>query len=288
MAYAEVNGTRLAWQQMGSGPDVILVHGLAASRAFWFAHALTLQQHFRVTLFDLPGHGYSDRPATGYDCLSMGRSLLGLMDHLDIADALLVGHSYGGGASIEAAVMAPDRVNGLALFDVRSNRIQPTMHMSDMDHFTSFEQEVASDSRVDWANEHQAGIRFLEIAARHRVEGRASKAGDPIIPFAEGRGALKAAKQWLALLDDTDARSGFDQVGASLASLAQLQIASLLMYADHSRCLPSGTALHQLWPHSTLTVLNDAGHFFPLTHAGEVTAALVAWATERLPVRAAS
>ncbi len=278
MAYADVNGTRIAWQQMGSGPNLVLVHGLAASRAFWFAHAMQLRAHYTVTLFDLPGHGYSARPDSGYDSASLGRLVLGLMDTLQIADASLVGHSYGGAACIEAAVQAPQRVNGLALLDVRSLRIQPTMRMSDVAQFTPFETEIAADTRVDWAQETQAGVRFLEMAARHRVEGRLSRAGDPVIPFAEGRGALKGARQWLALLDETDARSGFNLPGATLDELRHIAQPCLLMYADHSRCLATGEALHRLWPHSRYELIEDAGHFFPMTHAGHVTQSLMNWA----------
>ncbi|WP_052378343.1 alpha/beta fold hydrolase [Polycyclovorans algicola] len=286
MAYADLNGTRIAWQQMGSGPDLVLVHGLAASRAFWFAHAMQLREHYTVTLFDLPGHGYSDRPASGYDSLSLGRLLLELMDTLEITEASLVGHSYGGAACIEAAVLAPQRVNGLALLDVRSLRIQPTMRMSDVAQFTPFETEIAADTRVDWSQETQAGVRFLEMAARHRVEGRLSRAGDPVIPFAEGRGALKGAKQWLALLDETDARNGFNLPGATLAQLQQISLPTLLMYADHSRCLTTGEALQRLWPQSRYELIEDAGHFFPMTHAGHVSQSLMNWATDVYPMKA--
>lgn len=292
MAYAEINGTKLAWQQMGSGPHLLLVHGLAANRAFWFPHALKLQAHYTVTLFDLPGHGYSDRPDSGYDCISMGRSLLALMDQVGIDSAVLAGHSYGGGACIEAAVLAPERVNGLALFDVRNARIQPTMRMVDIDRLTPFEEEVHADNSVDWAAEQQVGIRFLEVAARHRVAGRVSQANDPIIPFGEGRGAMKAARQWLSLLDETDARRGFDQPGAPLDALAQLTLPSLLWYADRSHCRYSGDALQTLWPHCDYRVLGDAGHFFPLTHADQVTQTLADWAgdhaSDRTSLRAAS
>lgn len=49
MGEVVVNGCRLAYQQVGEGPDLVFVHGLAASRAFWFAqYALPLAQHFRV------------------------------------------------------------------------------------------------------------------------------------------------------------------------------------------------------------------------------------------------
>jgi pimeloyl-ACP methyl ester carboxylesterase len=286
VAYAELNGTQIAWQQMGSGPDLILVHGLAASRAFWFPQAMRLRDHYTVTLFDLPGHGYSSRPASGYDSRSLAQLLLGLMDTLEIADASLVGHSYGGAACIEAAVLAPQRVSGMALLDVRSLRIQPTMRMSDVAEFTPFEAEIAADNRVDWSQETQAGVRFLEMAARHRVEGRESQAGDPVIPFAEGRGALKAAKQWLALLDETDARNGFNLPGATLAELQQITLPTLLMYADHSRCLTTGEALHRLWSQSRYQLIDNAGHFFPMTHAGLVSQSLMNWATDVYPMRA--
>lgn len=278
MAYAQINGARLAWQQMGSGPHLILVHGLAASRAFWFAHALKLQQHFTVTLYDLPGHGYSDRPLQGYDCVALGTGLLELMDALAIDTAWLAGHSYGGAACIEAAALASDRVQGLALFDVRNNRAQPTMHLRDVAEPTRFEQQMAEDPRVDWARDPQVGTRFLEIAARHRVEGRVSQADDPIIPFAEGRGALKAARQWLTLLEDTDARHAFHQPGAPLPELAHLRCPTLLMYAENSRCQTSGDALRSLWPHARHEVIQGAGHFFPLTHAGHVIERLLNWA----------
>lgn len=278
MAYALVNGTRLAWQQMGQGPHLILVHGLAASRAFWFTHALQLQRQFTVTLFDLPGHGYSDRPDSGYDGISMGRSLLGLMDALEIPAAQLAGHSYGAAACIEAAVLAPKRVKRLALFDVRNNRLQPTMRMADVAEPTRFEQFMAADERIDWAQETQVGIRFLEMAARHRIEGRVSGADDPVIPFAEGRGAIKAARQWLALLAETDAAQAFHQPGAEIEALAQLHVPTLLMVAANSRCRASGEGLRRLWPHAEYQVVADAGHFFPMTHAGLVLERLMNWA----------
>jgi pimeloyl-ACP methyl ester carboxylesterase len=280
VATAHVNGCAIAWQQMGEGPHLILVHGLAASRAFWFVHALQLQTHYTITLFDLPGHGYSGPATGGYDAVALGQLLLDLMDTLDIPQAVLAGHSYGGGACVEAAVLAPERVQGLALFDVRINRLQPFMRMADVDQPTPFEQLMAADPRVDWASEDQVGTRFLEMAARHRVEGRIAEADDSVIPFAEGRGALKAARQWLALMADTEARSDFHEPGAPREALAALDLPTLLMYAERSRCQPSGEALRQMWPHAWREVVPAAGHFFPITHAGLVTERLLNWGTQ--------
>ena len=107
MATANVNGVNLAWQQFGDGPDVVLVHGLAASRAFWFLHyAVPLSRRYRVTLFDLRGHGYSERPQSGYDAVTMAGDLAGLLDHLGIERCDLIGHSYGGSVALEYAAEA--------------------------------------------------------------------------------------------------------------------------------------------------------------------------------------
>ena len=80
MADFQHDGVTLAYQQMGEGPDLVFVHGLAASRAFWFLHyAVPLSRYFRVTLFDLRGHGYSSMPPDGYDPRTMAGDLLGLL-----------------------------------------------------------------------------------------------------------------------------------------------------------------------------------------------------------------
>ncbi|MGH8516881.1 MAG: alpha/beta fold hydrolase, partial [Panacagrimonas sp.] len=173
MAHSVVNGARLAWQQLGQGPDLVLLHGLAASRAFWFPLAIRLAPHFRVTLFDLRGHGYSERTASGYSSAAMGHDLIGLLDALDIDKASIAGHSYGGGAALEAAISAPARFRHLALLDVRVQALQPQMRLEDMLPLSGFEQGVLDrgGGYAFLAGETQIGFRFLEEAARQRVMG---------------------------------------------------------------------------------------------------------------------
>lgn len=275
MAYAEVNGARLAWQQLGEGPEVVLVHGLATSRAFWLAIALRLAERFRVTLFDLRGHGYSSRPAHGYRPEDFGRDVLGLMDVLELERAALVGHSYGGAAALEAAGMAPDRVTHLALLDTRVARLQPLMRLHDTPHITEVEKEVARGADVDWAQLPQVGYLFLETAARLRLTGTQTQARDDFSPFGEGRGAARAAQAWLDLLDQTSARAELDEPGLDAEALARLKLPTLLMYGEYSRCRHSGVALHQLWSHARYESLPQAGHFFPLNQPDRVMSGLL-------------
>ncbi len=261
---------KLAAQQLGEGPDLILIHGLATNRAFWFPSAVALQDHYRVTLFDLRGHGYSERPPNGYRPLDFAEDTLALMDSLGIQRAALVGHSYGGAAALEVAGLAPERVSHLGLIDTRVSRIQPLLRLHDTPLISEAEKEVAATHDADWAALPQVGYLFLEAAARMRLAGKLPSARDDFTPFGEGRGAARAAKAWLDLLEHTSARDELDQPGMTQQALAQLCIPSLLMYGGLSRCVHSGHALRTLWPHARYLELPAAGHFFPLTQAAQV------------------
>ncbi|MGQ0529723.1 MAG: alpha/beta fold hydrolase [Panacagrimonas sp.] len=264
MAFAEVNGARLAWQQMGEGPDLILIHGLATNRAFWLAIAMSLQARFRVTLFDLRGHGYSSRPERDYRVTDFGRDVLGLMDALSIERAALVGHSYGGAAALEAAGLQPHRVSRLGLLDTRVARLQPLMRLHDTPRISEVEKQVAAQLPMDWASLPQLGYLYLEAAARMRVAGRSTTAADDFTPFGQGRGAARAAQAWLDLLDQTTAREELDIPGAERDVIVTLTMPILLMYADLSRCLASGDQLRTLLPQARYVLVQQAGHFFPL------------------------
>lgn len=267
MPRTRINGAMLAWQQLGSGPDLVLVHGLAASRAFWYSpYATRLSARFRVTLFDLRGHGYSERTPHGYSATAMARDLAGLVDALDIERATLVAHSYGGGAALEFAVAQPERVTRLALFDTRVHRLQPFQRLHDSEWLTPVEKAIAATVDHDWENEPQVGFRFLEAAARWRVAHPGEKLIGDFVPFGEGRGSRRAAQQWIDLIDHTDAQAEFIENGAPIADLATLTTPLWLAYSEHSRCFASMTALRKLLPHARCDVIAGAGHFFPRSH----------------------
>lgn len=265
---------KLAHQQLGAGRDVVLVHGLGANRAFWYPVGTTLAHQYRVTLYDLRGHGYSERPASGYTAEQQGRDLLDLMDSLSIERAAIVGHSFGGAIALEAAIAAPQRVSQLALLDARIQRLQPQLRLSDVDHLTAFEQAVAQQDGGDWQTETEVGLRFLEAAARNKVAGIDLGIRDAFTPFGEGRGAIRAAKQWLALLDDTSLGADFRELGADRSRYAVLTMPCLLQYAGHTRAGRSAQALLQELPHCRFAEVPGAGHFFPATHPAAVLAEL--------------
>jgi pimeloyl-ACP methyl ester carboxylesterase len=101
---------------MGSGPDVLLLHGLGGTRASFFETAADMSAHYRVHAIDLPGFGSSSKPATGaYNARWFADIVLGLLDELEIERAHMVGNSMGGRVAIEVGLQAPERVVALAL-----------------------------------------------------------------------------------------------------------------------------------------------------------------------------
>ena len=273
MAEVQLNGVTIAYQQMGDGPDLVFVHGLAASRAFWFLqYAMPLAKHFRITLFDLRGHGYSSMPASGYEAVQAAEDIGGLLDHLGIASCVLVGHSYGGGVALEFAGRQPQRVDKLVVLDTKINALQPSQRLSDSPYLSPFEVEVAKKSGHDWEQESQVGLLFLDVLARWKVGGGGSESKDVFTPFGEGRGAQRTAKQFVELMDTTSALKEVVLPGIDGAAIAALPMPCLWIYGEWSRSLPSYRALLPLRPASEFRVVPQGGHFFPISNADIVLA----------------
>ena len=116
MQYADVNGIRIAYGVRGSGPPLVLIMGYRLSSLAWpldFIEALA--ERFTVVLFDNRGTGTSDKPTSGYEISNMARDVGGLLDHLEIARANVLGYSMGGAIAQEFVRQFPDRVLGLVL-----------------------------------------------------------------------------------------------------------------------------------------------------------------------------
>ena len=95
------NGVKIHYQQIGEGPDVVMIHGLTGNLAVWHLQIIPqLMDRFRITTYDLRGHGYSEVTPAGYTGDDMAEDLRNLLDALDIERPALVGHSYGADISL--------------------------------------------------------------------------------------------------------------------------------------------------------------------------------------------
>ena len=99
MPTTESNGIQLSYEDTGGdGRTVVLIHGWPLSGASWADQVPALTAAgYRVITYDRRGFGASDKPESGYDYDTFAEDLAGLLDHLDVTDATLVGFSMGGG-----------------------------------------------------------------------------------------------------------------------------------------------------------------------------------------------
>ena len=119
MPYFTHEGHRLAYTEYGEGPrTTVLLHGLLLSQKMHrpLARALAKRGN-RVVTLDLLGHGASDRPRdmTQYSMTFFGQQVIGLLDHLELDEAIVAGTSLGANTALEAAAIAPERVRGMVV-----------------------------------------------------------------------------------------------------------------------------------------------------------------------------
>ncbi len=278
MPVVRVNGVGLNVMGTGRGSDVVMVHGLAASLAFWWFTVIpSLRDRFHITAFDLRGHGKSEMPETGYTTAHCVADLEALLESLGVDRVHLVGHSFGGDVALHMACRHPERVRSLTLADARLRCVQPVNRLDDWPNRDQIRRELRR-AEVDLAeNEEEAGQRLLEALA---VGGRYSlvqRLGGDSEGVQRGFGAWgsRGAAQWLRLLATTTARADFCAPSdLSLHEIEGITTPILAVYGEWSPCLPSLRGLKRLLPTSRIVMAKNAGHFHPVTRPATFVAAL--------------
>lgn len=102
------------------GQPILFIHGTGAWSEFWRETMTPLAEAgYRCIAIDIPPFGYSENPAEpSFGNEAQAKRIIALMDALEIEHAILFGHSFGGGATMETALMIPDRIDALILEDV--------------------------------------------------------------------------------------------------------------------------------------------------------------------------
>ena len=150
MPKLKANGLNFHYQQAGSGPDVILIHGVTGDLSIWFlCEAMgVLARSFRVTAFDLRGHGYSDVPRDGYTSADQAGDVLAIMDaprdrSRDAGGAQLRSgdrHARGGAVSRTGSTR-------LVLSDPSFPALRHLEDLSRWGHWQNFREEAAAGRR---------------------------------------------------------------------------------------------------------------------------------------------
>jgi pimeloyl-ACP methyl ester carboxylesterase len=269
--------------QLGSGPDLVLSHGLGANQAFWYFHiAPRLASRFRVTLYDLRGHGTSDCPPRGYTTRDLAGDLAALMDAQGIAAADLVGHSFGGAVSLHCAALHPERVRSLTLIDSRLHALQP---------FDSPEDRAYWDEQREktLARGHHlppGTPRWLMPMLEEMEASYAGRAGIGMVAAPAAGGNLwdperRSSKRWLRLLRETTFLEDLrDVAGLTEQAIAAVTVPALLVYGERSLLFKSCERLKRLLPDVRTRIVTGAGHFFPLARPDWVVETIMPFLTD--------
>lgn len=115
MPYADVDGTRLYYRDLGEGEPLLLIMGFGATWQGWERQIPLLARRYRVIAFDNRGVGRSDKPLGPYTVGQLAKDTRALLDHLQIGAAHVAGLSMGGMIGMELAARYPSRVLSLVL-----------------------------------------------------------------------------------------------------------------------------------------------------------------------------
>jgi pimeloyl-ACP methyl ester carboxylesterase len=112
---ANLHGHRAVYRTLGSGPTVVLIHGMINSSRHWEAVAQRLAGSHRVIAPDLIGHGEAATPRGDYSLGAHAAAIRDLLTTIGVERATIVGHSLGGGVAMQFFYQFPQRTERLAL-----------------------------------------------------------------------------------------------------------------------------------------------------------------------------
>jgi pimeloyl-ACP methyl ester carboxylesterase len=250
------SGLSVHYQQVGEGPDVVMVHGITGNLAVWHLHIVpALSDRYRVLTYDLRGHGYSSTPPTGYSPDDMATDLHQLLDGLEIERPVVIGHSYGADVALYFAARHPERVREVIAIEAA---------------LPAMEQVRRHDQWIGWdywvAALEGAG---LEVPPERRADLRWLLRATIDMPKQWGplKGLPRNPKPMLKLLEETSLPEDYRRIGTlTLERLETLDTPVVLMYAEHSAFIDTFEYLRGRLPnaHSALLPRTEWGHFGPL------------------------
>jgi pimeloyl-ACP methyl ester carboxylesterase len=250
---------------------IVLIHGLAASQAFWFAAgAPVLNVLGPCLMYDLRGHGKTATPETGYGVGSMADDLAAILAARGMGRVHLVAHSFGGMIALAHALRHPDSVASLTLVDVRVRPIQKKISIPVHQIPPMVERQLA-EMGVDLGAipDHDDGVGYLRTVARIEVVAgdMASELLSHIYRHPRLFRSRKNAERWIDLTERVSLIADLDREEIfTAADLGRLQMPMLVLVGGLSTTLPSARELARLCPHAIIREVPDVGHFFPMAH----------------------
>ena len=248
LRHVDVAGVRTRVLRAGAGPDLVLLHGTGGHLEAYARNIAGLARSFRVTAYDMVGHGWSDLPDTPYTIDVLSDHLVGLLDRLEIGAAHLSGESLGGWVAAWTAAHEPGRVDRLVLNTPGNIANKPEV-MARLKESTT--RAVADPSeanvrpRVEWLFHDKSQVTDELVTLRRAVYGRP--------------GFRRAVDNILVLQDPVSRKPyAWDE-----SWVGKISSPTLLLWTDHDPTggLDEAEMLRTWIPDARLHVISGAGHW---------------------------
>ena len=235
-----------------ANPPLVFLNALGSDLRIWQAVIAQLPPHIGTLSYDQRGHGLSDAPPGPYTLQGLAAELVGLLDHVAIARALLVGLSVGGMVAQQVAIRFPQRVAGLVLCDTGAKIGTAAYWTERADAVRTAGLAPLTDAilarwfSADFATTYQAAYRgYANMLTRTPAEGYAATCD---------------------ALRDGDLRS----------EVAQIAVPTLVLCGEADLATPPALAqaLADAIPHARFGLIKQAGHMPSLEQPTSVAAAI--------------
>ena len=268
----------MVYRVTGSGPPVVLIHGMLNSSSHWQAVALQLAGEYTVIAPDLIGHGDSAAPRGDYSLGAHAASIRDLLSAVGIERATFVGHSLGGGVAMQFFYQFPQRVERLVLISSGGlgHEVSPMLRTA----------ALPGISLLLSATIHERPLRAL-MTAGSRLRERGIGAGVYLQAIARALSPLETSDARAAFLHTL--RSVIDVHGQRVSATDRLYLLesmpTLIVWGerDHTIPLRHGRSAHRAIPHSRFRTLPQAAHFPHLEDAGGLASILRQFMRETQP-----
>lgn len=241
----------LSATELGDGPAVVLLHGQPGSGGDWDPVALLLRSRARVIAPDRPGYGRSGGRAVGFR--ENAAAVVDLLDARETGPAVLVGHSWGTGVALAAAIGFPERVRALVL----ASPLAPGIPPGPVDRLLARPRLGAA---VACAGFKLAGLGLAVPPVRSLSRAKVPTLGDEQVAVTAAAWRGSAWRSFHA-----EQRSLVAELPSLAAGLPAVEVPATILYGTRDRIAPPPHArqLAGALPRARLLPAEGAGHMLP-------------------------
>jgi pimeloyl-ACP methyl ester carboxylesterase len=273
-----LHGHRVAYRLAGSGPAIVLIHGITASSANWCGVAASLARRHTVLAPDLFGHGGSAKPRGDYSMGAFASGLRDLMLALGIDRATVIGHSLGGGVAMQFSYQFPERTERLALVASGGlgREVHPLLRAATLPGSEIVLPLLAGD-----------GLLSAGRAIGRALDRVGLRLGTDALEMARGHASLGDRESRAAFIQTL--RASIDPGGQRVRATDRLYLATqlplLIIWGARDRIIPlnHGQQAHEAVPGSRFEVFKGSGHFLHLDEPDRFVAVVEDWIDTTAP-----